>query len=312
MRLVTYQVAGPDGPQARTGALAGADVVDLATAARALGAPALPIDMSALLAAGERALDLAREAVAHVVAAGVEEVAGAPARRALDGVRLLAPLPRPNSLRDFLVVEEHVRRSFGTEIPEEWWNIPVYYKGNCDEVYGPGDVVPWPAYTEKLDYELEICAVLGRAGRDVPEGSAHELIVGYTLFNDWSARDIQFREMSVGLGPSYGKDFANSFGPAIVTKDEFDREGARLAARVDGEEWSSGTLGTMHFSFEEIIAWVSRSQTLRPGDLLGSGTVGGGCGLELDRWIREGSTVELEADGIGVLHNVVGVRESAR
>jgi 2-keto-4-pentenoate hydratase/2-oxohepta-3-ene-1,7-dioic acid hydratase in catechol pathway len=223
-------------------------------------------------------------------------------------VRLLAPLPRPNSLRDFLVVEEHVRRSLGGEIPPEWWNLPVYYKGNCDEVYGPDDVVPWPSYTDKLDYELEICAVIGSAGRDVPVEKADDLIMGYTIYNDWSARDIQFREMSVGIGPGYGKDFASSFGPAIVTKDEFDRDGARLEARIDGEVWSSGTLGTMRFSFEEIIAWVSQSQTLRPGDLLGSGTVGGGCGLELDRWIAEGAVVELEAEGIGVLRNVVGRR----
>jgi 2-keto-4-pentenoate hydratase/2-oxohepta-3-ene-1,7-dioic acid hydratase in catechol pathway len=308
MRLVSYTA----GAGVRTGALDRGVVIDLATTALALGGPAVPTDMVSFLAEGDRALDRAREAIDHVRTMGVEDLAGMPTGHRLDAVRLLAPLPRPNSLRDFLVVEEHVRRSLGGEIPPEWWNLPVYYKGNCDEVYGPDDVVPWPAFTERLDYELEICAVVGKPGRDVNEADAEDMIVGYTLFNDWSARDVQFQEMSVGLGPSYGKDFANSFGPAIVTKDEFDRNDAIMQARIDGETWSSGTLGTMRFSFEEIVTWVSRSQTLLPGDLLGSGTVGGGCGLELDRWIREGSVVELEADGIGVLRNTVGTRGGAR
>jgi 2-keto-4-pentenoate hydratase/2-oxohepta-3-ene-1,7-dioic acid hydratase in catechol pathway len=321
MRLVTYEVSGPTGAVRRTGGLVDGDaVVDLASARTALldrrgiaaaarvAAAQTPTDMIALLGLGEPALDAAREALAFAAEDGVEEHAGAIVRHAPGAVRLLSPLPRPNSLRDFMVVEEHVRRSLGQDLPAEWWNIPVYYKGNCDEVYGPDDVVPWPAYTAKLDYELEICAVIGRAGRDVAVEDAGDLIMGYTVYNDWSARDIQLREMSVGIGPGYGKDFASSFGPAIVTKDDFDRENARLEARIDGETWSSGTLGTMHFSFEEIIAWVSQSQTLRPGDLLGSGTVGGGCGLELDRWIAEGATVELEAEGIGVLRNVVGRR----
>lgn len=322
MRFVTYEVTGSTGPARRTGALAGDAVIDLAAARTALldrrGHPAAarvaagqtPTDMLALLQLGAPALEASREALAFAVDEGVEEHGGVRVRRALADVRLLAPLPRPNSLRDFMVVEEHVRRSLGSQIPEEWWNIPVYYKGNCEEVYGPDDVVPWPAYTDKLDYELEICAVVGATGRDVAVERAADLIMGYTVYNDWSARDIQLREMSVGIGPGYGKDFASSFGPAIVTRDEFDRDGARLEARIDGEVWSTGTLGTMHFSFEEIIAWVSQSQTLRPGDLLGSGTVGGGCGLELDRWITEGAVVELEAEGIGVLRNVVGQRQS--
>lgn len=324
MRLVTYEVASPTGGLRRTGALATDDaVVDLASArealhvargrasARRVAEAEVPTDMLALLALGEPGLDAAREALAFALDDGVEEHAGATVRHPAGAVRLLAPLPRPNSLRDFMVVEEHVRRSLGDRIAPEWWNIPVYYKGNCDEVYGPEDVVPWPAYTEKLDYELEICAVVGRAGRDVAVEEAEALIVGYTLYNDWSARDIQMREMSVGLGPGYGKDFASSFGPAIVTTDEFDRDTARMEARVDGEVWSSGTLGTMRFSFAEIAAWASQSQTLHPGDLLGSGTVGGGCGLELDRWITEGATVELEAEGIGVLRNVVGQRSAS-
>jgi 2-keto-4-pentenoate hydratase/2-oxohepta-3-ene-1,7-dioic acid hydratase in catechol pathway len=318
MRLVTFEVPSSVGPQRRTGALSGGRVVDL-FAARAdqhrhagrragdrLAAAELATDMLGLLELGEPALDAAREAVAHADVHGEDE---APARISYgpDEVWLLAPIPRPPSLRDFMVAEEHVRRSFKNDPPAEWWNIPVYYKGNCEEIYGPEDTIPWPAYTEKLDYELEICAVIGASGRNVSADSADELIVGYTIYNDWSARDIQFREMSVGIGPGYGKDFGSSLGPCIVTRDEFDA-GAKLEARIDGEVWSSGTLGTMHFSFAEIIAWVSQEQTLRPGDLLGSGTVGGGCGLELDRWITEGAVVELEAEGIGVLRNYVSAK----
>ncbi len=319
MRLVTFEVESTLGHHRRTGALSGDRVVDLSAARadqhRRNGRPAaarvaeaeLPTDMLALLELGDPALEAAREAIAHAETHGEDD---APVRisYALDDVWLLAPIPRPPSLRDFMVAEEHVRRSFKDDPPKEWWNIPVYYKGNCEEIYGPEDTVPWPAYTEKLDYELEMCAVIGAPGRNVSAERADDLILGYTIYNDWSARDIQMREMSVGIGPGYGKDFGSSIGPAIVTKDEFDRDGARLTARVDGEVWSSGTLGAMHFSFQEIIAWVSQDQTLRPGDLLGSGTVGGGCGLELDRWISEGSVVELEAEGIGVLRNYVSAR----
>nr|WP_246345122.1 fumarylacetoacetate hydrolase family protein [Conexibacter arvalis] len=266
--------------------------------------------MLALLGTGEHGIEAAREAVEAAVAEGVEQLGdGAVVRHAPGSVRLLAPVPRPNSLRDFLVVEEHVRRARrGREIPPEWFEMPVHYKGNVDAVYGPEDLVPWPAYTDRLDYELEVCAVVGKAGRRIAAADAPTHIVGYTIYNDWSARDIQRREMTVGLGPAMGKDFATSLGPCLVTADAFDRDAARMTARVDGETWSSGGLGTMRFSFEEIIEWVSQEQTLLPGDHLGSGTVGGGCGLELDRWIAEGSVVELEVDGIGVLRNRVGRR----
>ena len=319
MRLVTFEVESTLGHHRRTGALSGERVIDLSAARadllRRAGRPAaarvaeaqVPSDMLALLELGEPGLEAAREAVAHAQEQGEEELP-VQISYALDDVWLLAPIPRPPSLRDFMVAEEHVRRSFKNDPPAEWWNIPVYYKGNCEEIYGPEDTIPWPTYTEKLDYELEMCAVIGTSGRNVPAERGDDLIVGYTIYNDWSARDIQMREMSVGIGPGYGKDFGSSIGPAIVTKDEFDRDGARLTARIDGEVWSEGVLGAMQFSFPEIISWVSQDQTLRPGDLLGSGTVGGGCGLELDRWISEGSIVELEAEGIGVLRNYVSAR----
>jgi len=190
-------------------------------------------------------------------------------------------------------------------VPKEWYEIPVYYKGNPDTVFGPDDDILWPAYTEKLDYELELCAVIGKRGRKVGEEDAPAYIAGYTIFNDWSARDIQFREMKVGLGPGLGKDFATSLGPCLVTPDEIDIYAAPMQARINGEVWSSGTQGAMRFDFAQIIAHLSNEQTLLPGDVLGSGTVGRGCGLELDRWLRPGDVVELEVEGIGILRNRV-------
>jgi len=314
----------PLGAVRRTGGLVGDAVIDLSLAravvlggrprALEIAAAEVPADMLDLLRGGDWALEAARAALEHADRAGVEHLGRARVRHRASDLRLLAPLPRPNSLRDFLVVEEHMRGAVearvAKSIPDEWYRLPAHYKGNVDAIYGPDDVVPWPSYTEKLDYELEICAVIGRAGRRVAAEDATPMIAGYTIYNDWSARDIQVREMSVGIGPGIGKDFASSIGPCIATPDEFDRDGAQLEARIDGEVWSSGRLGSMYFSFEQIIEYITQEATLQPGDLLGSGTVGRGCGLELGRWLTEGSTVELQAEGIGVLRNRVGRRSA--
>lgn len=311
MKLVTYAVGAPFGPIDRLGALEGEEVVDLNAAYEAklaadgepdpetLAAFFVPPSMLEFLRREERGMAAAYKALEF---AQKRETP----RFSLDEVKLRAPLPRPNTIRDFMVVEEHVRGSFkDREIPEEWYEIPVYYKGNPDSVVGPDEDVRWPSYTEKLDYELELCAVIGKRGRSISEEDATGYIAGYTIFNDWSARDIQFREMKVGLGPALGKDFANSIGPCMVTPDEIDVYTAPMEARINGEVWSSGTQGAMRFNFSQIIAHLSREQTLVPGDVLGSGTVGRGCGLELDRWIKPGDTVELEVGGIGVLRNRV-------
>jgi 2-keto-4-pentenoate hydratase/2-oxohepta-3-ene-1,7-dioic acid hydratase in catechol pathway len=285
LRLVTFRVTGSD--RDRLGALLDEDgVLDLTAA----GAPASQLE---LLREGEPGMARVRELVA-----------GGRADHPLDDVAVRAPLTRPNSIRDFMLVEEHVRNSFG-EVPAEWYEMPVYWKGNCDAVLGPDDEVSWPRYTEKLDYELELGAVIGRPVREATLEDAAASIAGFTIFNDWSARDIQFREMKVGLGPGLGKDFATSLGPCLTTADAFDVAGARMSARVNGEVWSEGTLGAMRFSFPEVIAHLSEEQTLQPGDVLGSGTVGRGCGLELDRWIAPGDVVELEVEGIGTLRNRV-------
>jgi 2-keto-4-pentenoate hydratase/2-oxohepta-3-ene-1,7-dioic acid hydratase in catechol pathway len=261
--------------------------------------------MISFICGRERSLDAVREAMAAVDPGTAQRGArGECFAYQLDQIRLKAPLPRPRRIHDFMVVEEHVRNYFKTVAPE-WYNMPVCYKGNPDAVIGPGEPVYWPRYTEQLDFELELCAVIGRSGRDVPASMAGDFIYGYSIFNDFSARDIQTREMTVGLGPFKGKDFANAIGPCIATADEFDATRAHMSLRVNGEVWSSGTIGQMRFSFPEIIEYLSDEEDIFPGDVLGSGTVGRGCGAEIDRWIQPGDLVEADVEGIGILTNRV-------
>jgi fumarylacetoacetate (FAA) hydrolase len=219
----------------------------------------------------------------------------------LDDVRLLAPVLHPPSVRDFYAFEQHVRTARarrGLDVPAEWYEQPVFYFSNPGAIYGPEDVIPYPEGTQELDYELEVAAVVGGRGE----------IGGFTIMNDWSARDLQRREMKVGLGPAKGKDFATTLGPVVVTVDEFDGSRAAMVARVNGEERSRGDLADMHHSWRRIVEHAARNTTLRPGDVLGSGTVGTGCILEHGdgRWLRPGDVVELEVEGIGVLRNTVG------
>src|SRR5215213_2083134 len=312
MRLVTYQRATDDGVERRTGAELDGEIVDFASADAARGGSGIPTDMMELLRGGEPVMEAAREALAFAVEKGAEDFDGRRIRFAATEVGLCAPLPRPNSLRDYFLVEEHVmggvERGFMDKIPDAWYEMPACWKGNPDEIYGPDDVVPWPVYTDMMDYELEIAIVIGEPGRRISEADASRHIAGYTIFNDWSARDIQKEEMSIGIGVSNSKDFATSIGPCIATPDEFARDTAPLETRIDGEVWSTGTLGAMQFSFEQVIEWTSQEQTLHPGDLLASGTVGKGCGLELDRWLTEGCTVEVEAEGIGTLRNTLSTK----
>jgi 2-keto-4-pentenoate hydratase/2-oxohepta-3-ene-1,7-dioic acid hydratase in catechol pathway len=237
---------------------------------------------------------------------------GAPigTRTHVGNARLLAPL-RPRSLRDFLTFRGHLDNALsrlGRPIPEEWFDVPAYYKGMPDTVIGPDEEVPWPAYTDRLDHELELACVIGREGRDIPRERAHEHVFGWTIWNDMSARDVQTRELPIGMGPAKAKDWdgSNVLGPCIVTADELDGTNVRMAVRVNGELWGSDTSASMHHGFPDLIAYASQAQTLYPGEVLGSGTAAGGSGLELDRWLREGDVVELEVEGIGVLRNRIG------
>ena len=213
------------------------------------------------------------------------------------------PYGQPPSIRDFMAFEEHVRnarRNRGLEVPPEWYEQPVFYFSNPASVYRDGDVVPMPAGTRALDYELELACVIGEDGR--PEG--------FTVMNDWSARDLQAREMAVGLGPAKGKDFATSLGPELVSPDELPADlDMRAVARVNGEVRTDSRTGGMNFGWDALLAAAARNtRGLQPGDVLGSGTVGRGCILEHGdgRWLEPGDEVELEIEGIGVLRNVVG------
>ncbi|MFH2099907.1 MAG: fumarylacetoacetate hydrolase family protein, partial [Pseudomonadota bacterium] len=195
--------------------------------------------------------------------------------------------------------------------PRVWYEIPIYYMGNPDTVVGQEADILWPRYTKMLDYELEFGIFIGREGKDIPRDRAMEHVFGYTVYNDFSARDIQMREMAGRLGPAKGKSFdtSNALGPYLVTADEVpDPYNLAMEARINGEVWSSGSSAGMHHRFADIIAHISMSETLHPGDFIGSGTVGGGCGLELDRWLKPGDVVELTVGNLGTLRNRV-VRE---
>ncbi|HEU0132877.1 MAG TPA: fumarylacetoacetate hydrolase family protein [Mycobacteriales bacterium] len=262
----------------------------------------VPADLVDLVEASEAT----RERTAELAATAPDD---APGWLRPSSVRLLAPLRAPNSLRDFLAFRDHVERGAarrGTPVPEPWERIPVYYKGNRRSISGDGDDVRWPSYTERLDYECEIAAVVGRGGRDWTADEAREAIFGYFVMNDWSARDVQRDEMACWLGPAKAKDFNTSFGPVLVTADEWDPEDDHpMTVTVDGEVWSRGTTAGRRWTFGEMLAHVSRDEDVYPTDVLGSGTFGGGCGLDLDRWLVPGQTVTLTVDGLGTLTNRV-------
>lgn len=236
----------------------------------------------------------------------------------------MAKLPCPTgnvpSLRDFYAFEAHVkqaraRRSLAM-IPE-WYDFPAFYFSNHNVIYGDGDTIPYPRHTQTLDFELEVAAIIGTPGIDLAAEDAEAHILGYTIMNDWSARDIQRQEMAIGLGPAKGKDFATSLGPVIVTPDELaDRRHGKgydlvMVARRNGVELSRGNWRDLHWSFGEMIARASDGVRLNVGDVIGSGTVGTGCILELGTenvggWLQPGDVVELEIERLGVLRNVVG------
>jgi 2-keto-4-pentenoate hydratase/2-oxohepta-3-ene-1,7-dioic acid hydratase in catechol pathway len=304
MKLLTFL----EGDEQRLGRLLddGETIADLT----ASGSPRLA-SMLAYLDGG----DAAREEA---------EAASAPTRR-LDEVTLLAPLPRPRSVRDCMVFEQHIVQATRTiarwkmgpfeplsrpflKLPKVWYEQPIFYKSNRFSVVGPDAEVRMPAGTQKFDYELEWAIAIGRPGRDIPREHAFGHIAGLTIFDDFTARDIQIREMKARLGPAKGKDFdtGNALGPYLVTPDEIpDPYALTMVARVNGEEWSRGTTADMHHRWEDVIVHLSRDETLHAGEVIGSGTVGGGCGLELDRYLRAGDVVELEVEGLGTLRNRV-------
>ncbi|MFF8969107.1 fumarylacetoacetate hydrolase family protein [Streptomyces sp. NPDC014995] len=259
-----------------------------------------------------------------LLAAGSETL-HVPAGPHVGEVRLLPPL-QPPTVRDFVTFEEHVegvRRSVdgAAGVPQRWYAAPTFYFGNPYAMYGPHDDVPVPPGSGVLDFELEVAAVIGGEGRDLTPEQARDHIVGYTVFNDWSARDLQSAEMKVGLGPCKGKDTATTLGPYLVTADELepyrDADGflrLALTAEVNGRVVGEDLLSNMSWTFEEMVAYASRGTVVRPGDVLGSGTCGnGGCLAEL--WgvrgtrdpapLEPGDTVTLTVEGIGTVSNTV-------
>ena len=315
MKLLTFKLGGVE----HLGALTDTGVVSLSAAA--------PEDlmfssMQHFIEAGEPAL---------VRAYAVLE--SSPATIPSDQVGWVAPLPLPAQIRDCLGFEEHLKNSFESAIklsamaaddpmkaeqalrasgrfavPDVWYQQPLYYKANRFSVAQSGKDIVWPAYSEVMDFELELACIIGKKGKDIEKGNAEDHIFGYTIYNDLSARDAQMLESPGMLGPAKSKDFDDSIilGPVIVTKDELDDPyNLRMQARVNGETWCDNNSNTIHWTFSDMIAHISKSETLHPGEVIGSGTVGLGCGLEHLRFLNDGDTVELEIEKIGVISNKI-------
>lgn len=324
MKLVTYATTTGD----RAGAVmpGGDNVLDLARAAKLLdvGERSRFVSLQAIIEGGPEALHAAYSMLDKAPDEAVVD---------MQSLQLLSPLPAPVQMRDFLCFEKHLLQAFEAgikiraaqsedpektevalrasgrfDVPQIWYQQPVYYKCNRFAVIGTGEDVVWPGYSSVMDYELEVAAVIGRQGKDIPVSSAMDHVFGFTIFNDFSARDAQTIEMEGMLGPAKGKDFdgANVLGPCITTLDEIgDPYALEMIARINDEEWSRGNTSTMHWKFEDMIAHASRSETIYPGEVFGSGTVGNGCGLELMRFLKDGDRVELEIEKIGRIQNRV-------
>lgn len=306
MRIWRYQAATTGGHPRVAIETAGRKAVDLLQAWRDVHGddepPPWTTSVAALIEAGPATWEEAEK-----MAAGTnhERVA-----EETPGLRWLCPLDRLPSLRDFLAFEDHVRRGAerrGVPVPAYWYEAPVYYKGNHRQVIGPGDVCPWPRYSEHLDFELELAMVVGRPGRDLDPGRAADHVFGFTILDDFSARDVQAKESTTWLGPAKAKDFCTALGPCIVTAGELGPQpDLEMICRVNGEEWGRGRSSAARWSWAEMIAHVANGEDIEPGDVYGSGTPGGCCGLDLGRRLAPGDVVELEVERIGVLRNTIG------
>ncbi len=262
--------------------------------------------MLAFIAAGGEAMERAHDLIEKHPEKAVLNV---------DDVIFRAPLPVPEQLRDCLVFETHLKNSFEQakkmtgrefEIPDVWYEQPIYYKSNRFSVIGHGQDVEWPRFSQMMDFECEMAIVIGQPVKNVPAEHGADHIFGYTIFNDMTARDAQMKEMAGQLGPAKGKDFdtGNILGPYILTADEVEHPVAlHMEAKVNGERWGGGNSRDMHHSFAEIIAHISASETLHAGEVIGSGTVGTGCGLELGKMLSDGDEIELQIEKIGTLKN---------
>lgn len=268
--------------------------------------------VQAVIEGGDETLERVRRILEDAEQQGAETLA-------YESVRLLAPLPRPVQIRDVLCFLEHfinaakvgVELAGGDpstyEIPQIFRDVPCYYKANRMGVIGHGCDIQRPPGCNLLDYELELGIVVGKKGKDISRDDALEHVFGYTIFNDVSARDIQLPEMASGLGPAKGKDFdtGNVFGPCIVTSDEVDPRDMTMIARLNDDEISRGSTSQMDHKVEDVISYISRGETLYPGEILGSGTVPLGSLMEHKRFLADDDVIEFEIEGIGVLRNRV-------
>jgi 2-keto-4-pentenoate hydratase/2-oxohepta-3-ene-1,7-dioic acid hydratase in catechol pathway len=305
MKLLTYDPGS--GP--RAGVIDGEDIVD---ATALLGVPATLRDVRALLELGPDAIDRVRGALGRMAAP----------RITFSQAKLRPPILQPPTIRDHIAFEEHAtgqwtRDSSGPRM-EVWARLPIFYFSNPLRVFGADEEVPFPAATRQLDYECELAIVVSREGSNVLESQADKYIAGFTIFNDWSCRDIQTDESQFGLGPAKGKDAASSLGPWIVTRDEmapYYRNGTlhvNCTLRVNGVVWMEGNAWNMHHTFGAMIERACQDSRIVPGDVIATGTVGGGSISEAvrkgypARWLQPGDTVEIEVEGIGTLRNALG------
>ncbi len=301
MKLVTYD----SGNEPRAGVVVNEHVLDAATL---LGEQGGLRDVRALLELTNDPLIRLKSALRSARAAQ-----GVP----LGGVRLRAPILQPPTVRDFMVYEGHASAAGTRQLSDAWYRMPIFYFSNPLCIFGPEDAVPYPSASEQLDYELELAAVIGREANNVAEADAFSYIAGFTIFNDWSCRDLQRDEMQARLGPAKGKDSASSLGPWIVTTDElasFLRDGRlhlRCTLKVNGVQWMDNNAGIMYHTWGAMIERASRDSRMVPGDVLGGGTVTGGSigeailnGLPA-RYLEAGDLVEIEVEGIGVLRNTI-------
>jgi fumarylacetoacetate (FAA) hydrolase len=320
MRLVSFSRSGT--AERSLGALEGDRILELGAAA-SIVAPGLDSagrlrSLDLLLGDWERCLPLARSVLERALSAGPKHPNLASAWHSRARVTLHAPISRPPTIRDFYAFEAHVKNARGRRglpVPPEWYEFPAFYFSNPGSLAGDGAPVSKPSWTEALDYELEIACVIGTRARNVPIDQWRSIVAGFTILNDWSARDVQRKEMAIGLGPAKGKDFATSLGPALVTLDEVepkrtgDRHDLTMEARVNGASLSRGNAKDMHYTFGQMIARASQDVYLFPGDIIGSGTVGTGCLLELGEkvhpWLKPGDEVVLEIERLGTLTNTI-------
>lgn len=286
--------------------------VDAKEATR-LAESSVPSSMERFINGGTPSLDAARQAIEY--ASGVTDAhlsgpGGHPGAFHISEVEVLPPLSRPNSLRDFIAFEDHAKAGAarrGEDLNPVWYERPIYYKGNHRALIGPDQDLQRPVFTKELDLELEVACVVGLRGRDLTEDASGKAIFGFTIMNDWSARDVQRQEMVARLGPAKSKDFATSLGPCILTADEVGpHPSLAMAARVNGRTICEANLSNAYWTFPRLISFVSQGEDVWPTDLYGSGTPFGGCLLDHSgSYLEPGDLVELEVEKIGVLRNTV-------